>query len=55
MVFVTRYRRGVFDDAMLASCEDAMRKVCAAVGADLAEFTSRVNRFAVRGHFWSPS
>jgi putative transposase len=38
LVFVTKYRRGVLDDAMLTACEAAMRKVCADFGAELAEF-----------------
>jgi putative transposase len=38
LVFVTRYRRGVLDDAMLRCCEAAMRKVCADFGAELREF-----------------
>jgi putative transposase len=93
LVFVTKYRRGVLDDAMLTRCEQVMREVCAGFGAELAEFngehdhvhllvwyppkvavsslvnslkgvssrrlrqdfTSRVNRATMRGHFWSPS
>jgi REP-associated tyrosine transposase len=92
VAFVTRYRRGVLDDAMLSCCETAMRKACADFGADprefngntsyvrllagyppkaavsalvnspkgvparrlRAEFTGRVNRTSMRGHFWSP-
>ena len=38
LVFVTKYRRGVFDDAMLTRCEQVMREVCADFGADLREF-----------------
>jgi putative transposase len=93
LVFVTQYRHGVLDGAMLSCCEAAMRKVCADFGAGLreftgeagharllvdyppkvavsalvnslksvsarglrAEFTGRVNRASMRGHFWSPS
>ena len=93
LVFVTKHRRGVLDDAMLKSCEQAMRGVCADFGAELAEFngqdnhvhllvtyppkiaisalvnslkgvsarrlraqfTGRVNRYSIHGHFWSPS
>ncbi|MFI8076375.1 transposase, partial [Streptomyces sp. NPDC086033] len=29
LVFVTKYRRGVFDDDMLKRCEEIMREVCA--------------------------
>ncbi len=93
LVFVTKYRRGVLDAAMLDHCEATMRGVCADFGATLAEFdgeddhvhllveyppkvavsalvnslkgvsarrlrqefTGRVNRHSMRGHFWSPS
>lgn len=93
LVFVTKYRRGAFDDAMLTRCEEIMRAVCADFGADLREFngetdhvhllveyppkvpvsglvnslkgvsarrlrqefTGRVNRAWMNGHFWSPS
>ncbi|WP_239373387.1 MULTISPECIES: IS200/IS605 family transposase [unclassified Frankia] len=93
LVFVTKYRRGVFDAAMLNTCEQTMRDVCADFSARLvefngeddhvhllveyppkiavstlvnslkgvsarmlrAEFTGRVNRASMRGHFWSPS
>ncbi|WP_100444538.1 IS200/IS605 family transposase [Glycomyces xiaoerkulensis] len=93
LVFVTKYRRGVFDDAMLDYCERVMRKVCEDFEAELKEFngerdhvhllvhyppkvsisrlvnslkgvsarrlryefTGRVNRSIMHGHFWSPS
>jgi putative transposase len=93
LVFVTKYPRRVLDSAMLTSCEETMRKVCADFGAQLAEFngddnhvhllvtyppkvaisalvnslkgvsarrlrsefTGRVNRATMHGHFWSPS
>ena len=38
LVFVTKYRRGVFDERMLRS-----------------EYTGKVNRARMNGHFWSPS
>jgi putative transposase len=38
LVFVTKYRRGVLDAAMLTACEASMRKVCTDFGADLREF-----------------
>lgn len=37
-MFVTRYRRGVFDDAMLKRCEEIMREVCGKFEAELREF-----------------
>lgn len=93
LVFVTKYRRGVLDDAMLIRCEQVMREVCGDFGAELAEFngehdhvhllawyppkvavsslvnslkgvssrrlrqdfTGKVNRATMHGHFWSPS
>ena len=93
LVFVTKYRRGVFDPAMIERCEQIMRDVCGGFGAHLvefngehdhvhlrveyppkvavsalvnslkgvsarllrSEFTGRVNRHSLRGHFWSPS
>lgn len=38
LVFVTRYRRDVFDDDMLRLCEQVMRKACADFEAGLREF-----------------
>ncbi len=38
LVFVTKYRRGVFTDTMLTRCEEIMRKVCGDFEADLIEF-----------------
>ncbi|CUU57311.1 putative transposase [Parafrankia irregularis] len=38
VVFVTKYRRGVFDEAMLDACERTMRDVCADFGARLVAF-----------------
>jgi putative transposase len=37
-VFVTLYRLGVLDAAMLRRCEAAMRKVCSDFGAELRDF-----------------
>lgn len=57
LVFVTKYRRGVLDEAMLRCCQAAMREVCADFGAELREFNGeagRVNHAPVHGHFWSP-
>jgi REP element-mobilizing transposase RayT len=44
LVFITKYRRGVLDDDMLRYCERAMR-----------QYTGRVNRATMNGHFWPPS
>jgi putative transposase len=38
LVLVTKYRRGALDAGMLRCCQDAMRKVCGDVGAELREF-----------------
>ncbi|MFC4016331.1 IS200/IS605 family transposase, partial [Nonomuraea purpurea] len=38
LVFVTKYRRNVFDDAMLRRCEDIMIEVCDSFEAELREF-----------------
>jgi len=38
LVFVTKYRRGVFDDAMLVTCQQVMTDVCTDFGVDLIEF-----------------
>ena len=43
LVFVTKYRRDVFNAQMLTRCEQVMREVCGDFGARM------------RGHFWSPS
>ncbi|MBZ6138027.1 IS200/IS605 family transposase [Streptomyces olivaceus] len=38
LVFVRRYRSGVFDDEMPTRCEEIMRKVCEDFEAELKEF-----------------
>lgn len=38
LVFVTKYRRKVFTDAMLTYCETTMREVCDELGSELVEF-----------------
>ncbi|TMR95471.1 IS200/IS605 family transposase [Nonomuraea basaltis] len=38
LVFVTKYRRNVFDNAMLRRCEDIMIEVCDSFEAELREF-----------------
>jgi REP element-mobilizing transposase RayT len=37
-VFVTQYRRGALTDAMLITCEQAMRETCEDFGLTLVEF-----------------
>ena len=43
LVFVTKYRGGVFDTEMLNRCEQVMAQVCADFGATLAEFNGEVD------------
>jgi putative transposase len=43
LVLVTKYRRRVFTDAMLTYCENAMRSVCAELGAELVEFNGEAD------------
>lgn len=43
LVFVAKYRRGVFTDPMLDSMKATMEKVCADFGATLAEFNGEEN------------
>ena len=43
LVFVTKYRRKVFTDAMLTYCQTIMREVCTDVGAELVEFNGEAD------------
>lgn len=43
VVFVTKYRRKVFTEAMLTFCETTMREVCDDLGADLVEFNGEAD------------
>ncbi len=43
LVFVTKYRRPVFTDAMLTYCENTMRSVCDDLGAGLIEFNGEAD------------
>ncbi|WP_405147452.1 IS200/IS605 family transposase [Sphaerisporangium sp. NBC_01403] len=38
LVFVTKYRRNVFDDAMLCRCKEIMIEVCDSFETELREF-----------------
>ena len=58
LVFVTKYRRGVFTDEMLIRCEELMREVCADFEVELREFNGEhdhVREYLWGGHFWSGS
>ena len=43
LVFVTKYRRKVFTNAMLTYCENTMREVCAELNAELVEFNGEAD------------
>jgi putative transposase len=43
LVFVTKYRRPVFTDAMLTFTENTMRGVCALLDAELVEFNGEAD------------
>ncbi len=51
LVFVTRYRRGVFNDDMLAVFEAAMRKVCEDFEAELVEFNGEDDHVHLLVHY----
>jgi putative transposase len=42
-MFVTKYRRRVFTDAMLTYCENTMPSVCNDLNAELAEFNGEAD------------
>ena len=43
LVFTPKYRRGVFDDAMLTRCEEVMRGVCEDFESTLVEFNGEAD------------
>ena len=51
LVFVTKYRRGVFNAQMLNRCEDVMRAVCRDFGADLREFNGAEDHVHLLVHY----
>lgn len=51
LVFVTRYRRGAFTDAMLTRCEEIMRDVCADFEAELKEFSGEQDHVHLLVHY----
>jgi putative transposase len=51
LVFITKYRRKVMDDAMLRTCEKAMRKVCEHFGAELKEFNGETDHVHLLVHY----
>ncbi|MFC7308157.1 IS200/IS605 family transposase [Streptomyces monticola] len=51
LVFVTKYRRNVFDDAMLTRCEGIMRNICTDFDADLIEFNGEEDHVHLLVHY----
>lgn len=51
MVFVTRYRRGIFDDGMLKRCEEIMREVCGSFETELREFNGEADHVHLLVHY----
>ncbi|WP_084957314.1 IS200/IS605 family transposase [Thermoactinospora rubra] len=51
LVFVTRYRGDVLDNAMLTRCEQVMRDVCARMGAELREFNGEDDHVHLLVHY----
>jgi putative transposase len=50
-VFVTKYRRPVFTDAMLTDCEQLMHEVCTGVGAELRAFNGETDHVHLLVHY----
>ncbi|MEV4379295.1 IS200/IS605 family transposase [Streptosporangium sp. NPDC049644] len=51
LVFVTKYRRGVFTNEMLARCEEIMREVCADFEVELREFNGEHDHVHLLIHY----
>ncbi len=51
LVFVTKYRRGVFDDEMLTRCKEIMRKLCEDFEAELKEFNGERDHVHLLVHY----
>ncbi|MFF3247241.1 IS200/IS605 family transposase [Streptomyces sp. NPDC002870] len=51
LVFVTKYRRGVFNDEMLTRCEEIMRNVCQDFEAELKEFNGEEDHVHLLVHY----
>ena len=51
LVFVTRYRRDVLNDAMLTHCEQVMRNVCTDLGAQLHQFNGEDDHVQLLVHY----
>ncbi|MER5973408.1 IS200/IS605 family transposase [Streptomyces sp. NPDC002055] len=51
LVFVTRYRREIFNDDMLTRCEEVMRDVCGKFEAELKEFNGEGDHVHLLVHY----
>ncbi|MEU0565320.1 IS200/IS605 family transposase [Nonomuraea sp. NPDC005983] len=51
LVFVTKLRRGVFNDEMLRRCEDIMVEVCDSFEAELREFNGADDHVHLLVHY----
>ncbi|MFI7636039.1 IS200/IS605 family transposase [Nonomuraea sp. NPDC049400] len=51
LVFVTKYRKNVFDDEMLRRCEDVMIEVCDSFEAELREFNGEHDHVHLLVHY----
>ncbi|MER6384776.1 IS200/IS605 family transposase [Streptomyces sp. NPDC001250] len=51
LVFVTKDRKGVFDDAMLKRCEEIMREVCGSFETELKEFNGKRDHVHLLVHY----
>ncbi|MER5622784.1 IS200/IS605 family transposase [Streptosporangium sp. NPDC002544] len=51
LVFIPRYRRGVFTDEVLRRCEDVMIEVCDGFGAELVEFNGEEDHVHLLVHY----
>ncbi|MET7987469.1 IS200/IS605 family transposase [Streptomyces sp. NPDC005281] len=51
LVFVTKSRREIFNDAMLTRCEEIMRNVCESFGAELTEFNGEGDHVHLLVHY----
>jgi putative transposase len=51
LVFVPKYRRGVFTDEILRRCEEIMRDTCADFRAELREFNGEADHVHLLVHY----
>jgi putative transposase len=51
LVFVTKYRRNVFNDEMLRRCQDIMIEVCDSFEAELREFNGEHDHVHLLVHY----